>query len=246
MAKKTDEEKYTKPDLRRQIKDELMDSDKGGDPGEWSARKSQLLVQEYERQGGGYTTDESHKDEAARSLESWTAEAWQTRDGKAAARKDDQTRRYLPSKVWAMLTTEQARQAEQSKVRKSQEGEQYVAWPDVVKKAMFAAGVTAGEGVDDPTKAELLTWAKGLGIEGRHTMHKDALLQAIRKADAPAPNGSRGRAASGVDFFETATKDELYNQAQKLKISGRSKMNKGELQRAVRKEMGEHNGETDG
>ncbi len=30
-----------------------MQSDKGGKPGEWSARKSQLLVQEYEKQGGG-------------------------------------------------------------------------------------------------------------------------------------------------------------------------------------------------
>ncbi len=54
MASK-DENKYTKPELREKIKQELMQSDKGGKKGQWSARKSQLLVKEYEKQGGGYT-----------------------------------------------------------------------------------------------------------------------------------------------------------------------------------------------
>jgi hypothetical protein len=27
---------------------------KGGDPGEWSARKAQLLASEYKKAGGGY------------------------------------------------------------------------------------------------------------------------------------------------------------------------------------------------
>ena len=27
---------------------------KGGDPGEWSARKAQLLAVEYKKKGGGY------------------------------------------------------------------------------------------------------------------------------------------------------------------------------------------------
>ena len=34
------EQKYTKPDLRRRLKDEIMQSDKKGKPGQWSARKS--------------------------------------------------------------------------------------------------------------------------------------------------------------------------------------------------------------
>lgn len=233
MANDNYKEKYTQPDLRRQIKDELMASDKGGDPGEWSARKSQMLVQEYERQDGGYKTDESHKDEAARSLESWTAEEWQTRDGKAATRKDDMTKRYLPRKVWVMLTSAQARQAEQSKVRKSEDGEQYVDWPDDVKKAMYAAGITASEGVDEPTKDELLTWAKGLNIEGRHNLQKAELLEAIRKADVP--NDEKSEMAESLD---DATKEELYEQAQALEISGRSKMDKSELSDAVREQMG--------
>lgn len=237
MANDKYEEKYTKPDLRHRIKEELMESDKGGAPGEWSARKSQFLVQEYERRGGGYKSDASHKDETARSLESWTAEQWQTRDGKAAARKDDMTKRYLPRKVWTMLTATQARQAEQSKVRESKEGKQYVDWPDVVKKAMHTAGITTGEGVDEPTKDELLTWAKGLEIEGRHAMQKAELFEAIRKADIP--DDEQPDAAASLD---DATKEELYEQAQTLEISGRSKMNKDELADAVRDQMGATHG----
>ena len=51
MAKK--EEKYTDPDLRERIKEEIKESDRGGRPCQWSARKSQLLTQEYEKRGGG-------------------------------------------------------------------------------------------------------------------------------------------------------------------------------------------------
>jgi hypothetical protein len=31
---------YTKPELRERIKDRMMESSKGGKPGQWSARKS--------------------------------------------------------------------------------------------------------------------------------------------------------------------------------------------------------------
>ena len=43
---------YTDPELRQRIKDEIVKGDKGGKPGQWSARKSQLLAHEYEAQGG--------------------------------------------------------------------------------------------------------------------------------------------------------------------------------------------------
>jgi hypothetical protein len=49
-----DNSKYTKPELRERIKDRIMESSKAGKPGQWSARRSQLLVQEYEKAGGGY------------------------------------------------------------------------------------------------------------------------------------------------------------------------------------------------
>ncbi|MCU0491871.1 MAG: hypothetical protein MUD01_09805 [Chloroflexaceae bacterium] len=134
MAHNNDDEKYTKPELRRQIKDKLMQSDKGGKPGQWSARKSQLLVQEYERQGGGYKTSE--KDEAARSLEEWTEQEWQTADGDEQARDGDTTKCYLPREVWERLSNEEKREAEQSKEQGSQHGEQHVHYTPAIKRAM--------------------------------------------------------------------------------------------------------------
>ena len=45
---------YTKPEMRERIKDRIMAGSKGGKPGQWSARKAQLLAQEYKKKGGGY------------------------------------------------------------------------------------------------------------------------------------------------------------------------------------------------
>lgn len=45
---------YTKPALRKQLFQQIKAGSRGGDPGEWSARKAQLLVREYEKRGGGY------------------------------------------------------------------------------------------------------------------------------------------------------------------------------------------------
>ena len=48
------ENKYTKPELRERIKDRVMAGSKGGKPGQWSARKAQLVASEYKEAGGGY------------------------------------------------------------------------------------------------------------------------------------------------------------------------------------------------
>jgi hypothetical protein len=49
-----DDTKYSKPELRENIKDRVMAGSKGGKPGQWSARKAQLVAQEYKKAGGGY------------------------------------------------------------------------------------------------------------------------------------------------------------------------------------------------
>ena len=43
---------YTKPKLRERLKNNIMAGSKGGKPGQWSARKAQLLTQEYKKAGG--------------------------------------------------------------------------------------------------------------------------------------------------------------------------------------------------
>ena len=101
MAKKDYEEKYTHPEMREEIKEEIKQSDKGGEPGQWSARKSQLLTQEYEKRGGGY---KGEQDESQKNLQQWTEEEWQTQDGDAQARGDEETARYLPKKAWENMS----------------------------------------------------------------------------------------------------------------------------------------------
>jgi hypothetical protein len=45
---------YTKPTMRKNLFEKIKSGTKGGDPGEWSARKAQLLAVEYKKKGGGY------------------------------------------------------------------------------------------------------------------------------------------------------------------------------------------------
>jgi hypothetical protein len=45
---------YTKPGMRKRLFNKIKAGSKGGDPGEWSARKAQLLASEYKKAGGGY------------------------------------------------------------------------------------------------------------------------------------------------------------------------------------------------
>jgi len=45
---------YTKPGMRKSLFNKIKAGTKGGDPGEWSARKAQLLAKQYKSKGGGY------------------------------------------------------------------------------------------------------------------------------------------------------------------------------------------------
>jgi len=47
---------YTKPAMRKRIFQRFKAGSKGGKPGQWSARKAQLLATSYKKAGGGYTT----------------------------------------------------------------------------------------------------------------------------------------------------------------------------------------------
>ena len=45
---------YTKPAMRKRLFNRIKAGSKGGRAGQWSARKAQMLVKEYEANGGGY------------------------------------------------------------------------------------------------------------------------------------------------------------------------------------------------
>jgi hypothetical protein len=45
---------YTKPGMRKRLFNSIKAGSKGGNPGQWSARKAQLLASRYKKAGGGY------------------------------------------------------------------------------------------------------------------------------------------------------------------------------------------------
>lgn len=45
---------YTKPSLRKRLFEQVKSGTKGGNAGQWSARKAQMLAKKYKEVGGGY------------------------------------------------------------------------------------------------------------------------------------------------------------------------------------------------
>ena len=143
---------YTDPHLREQIKAEVLAGDKGGRPGQWSARKAQLVARLYKERGGDYTSDKAHEPEAARHLDRWTEEEWQTKDGSAQARDGDVTHRYLPKEAWDRLSDEEKAATD---AVKTAAGEQFVANTGAAKDAGRAAR-EPWTGYDGQTVPEVL------------------------------------------------------------------------------------------
>ena len=123
---------YTKPALRESIKDRIMDSGKGGKPGQWSARKAQLLAQAYEKAGGGYSGE---KTSAQKSLSKWTGEKWGTKSGKPSTQGEKATgERYLPKKAREALSKKEYAATSAKKRQDTKAGKQFSKQPDKVAK----------------------------------------------------------------------------------------------------------------
>ncbi|MFN7134513.1 MAG: Rho termination factor N-terminal domain-containing protein, partial [Myxococcales bacterium] len=123
-------------------------------------------------------------------------------------------------KVWAMLSPAERRAADRTKLRTDREGRQFASWPEPVGRAMTAAGETH----EDPRSvgaARLRSYARRLGIE-TGGLEVYALARAIARAPADGAQAEPTKAA-------------LYARAKTLGISGRSRMTKAELARAIRR-----------
>jgi hypothetical protein len=118
---------YTKPELREKIKKRVMASDKGGKSGQWSARKAQLVAQEYEAAGGGYT---GTKSKTQKSLSKWTKEEWGTKSGKPSTQGPKATgERYLPKKAREALSPQEYVATTRAKRESIKKGEQFSKQP---------------------------------------------------------------------------------------------------------------------
>jgi len=207
----------TDPDLWEDVKDEITASDKGGEPGQWSARKAQLAVQEYKRRGGGYTDDSPDQEDT--DLHQWTEEDWGTKSGAPSAQSGE---RYLPRKVRMLLTKDEYARSTRDK---KQGDSQFVDQPDDVRDKV------ARIKEDGPTKDMLMERARDLDITGRASMTKQGLLDAI-----DAATDENGRAKGSTAALEQKTKDDLYAMAQDQDIEGRSSMSKSDLVKALAKD----------
>lgn len=120
------------PALWEKVKRRVMRGAKGGDAGEWSARKAQLAVQEYKKAGGGYRGGKS----ADNSLSQWTRQDWGTRSGKPSGETGE---RYLPKKARETLSKAEYDRTTAKKRADTRKGRQHSAQPkDVARKTAAA------------------------------------------------------------------------------------------------------------
>ena len=153
------------PGLWENVKAEVTAGDKGGDAGEWSARKAQLSVAEYKKQGGGYL---GAKDEH-NSLTEWTEEDWGTKSGKPSKAEHE---RYLPKKARDALSPAEYDRTTAKKQADSAAGKQFSPQPpDVAAKTRSHR--------DHRTKSELYALARTRNVAGRSSMTKPQLSAAL-------------------------------------------------------------------
>jgi hypothetical protein len=162
----------TDPDLWERVKHEITESDKGGRPGVWSARKAQMAVQAYKKQGGGYVGE---KPDADNHLKQWEKEDWGTKSGEESLKTGE---RYLPKRARETLSAEEYARTTEAKRKGLKKGEKQSAQPaDVAKKAALHRDGHGKWG--DKTKADLMAEARKRDIPGRSKMNREQLEQAL-------------------------------------------------------------------
>jgi hypothetical protein len=118
--------KKTNPRKWKAIVASVKAGSKGGDPGEWSARKAQLATQRYKKSGGSY----SGPKRSDNSLKKWGDQKWRTSDGSPSKGK----KRYLPDKAWNSLSASEKAATNRAKAKGNASGKQFVAQPKSIAK----------------------------------------------------------------------------------------------------------------
>lgn len=117
----------TNPALWERIFKRVKAGSKGGDAGEWSARKAQLSVALYKKAGGGY----KGKKNPNNALTKWSKQDWTTKSGKPSAVTGE---RYLPKKAIKALTASEYAKTTAAKREGTRKGKQFVAQPKSIAK----------------------------------------------------------------------------------------------------------------
>jgi hypothetical protein len=117
----------TNPQLWKRIVAQVKAGSKGGNPGQWSARKAQLAVAKYKAAGGKYKGPKS----ASNSLARWTKQQWRTKSGRPSSETGE---RYLPAKAIKALSPSEYATTTRAKRRSSSRGEQFSRQPRKIAK----------------------------------------------------------------------------------------------------------------
>ena len=167
----TETAKKTDPKLWDEVKNKVTEGDKGGKPGQWSARKAQMATQQYKKEGGGYQGGKS----ADNHLSEWTDEQWGTKSGGQSGETGE---RYLPKQAREALSDREYQRTSDKKRADTRRGRQFSAQPPDVAAKVAHARAPGGS----TTRAELVAAAAKLGIKGRSRMTKAALQHAVAAA----------------------------------------------------------------
>lgn len=155
--------------LWEKVKTDVTTGDKGGKPGQWSARKAQMATQAYKKKGGGYQGPKA----AENHLTQWTKEVWDTKSGADSGKTGEP---YLSNEARNHLSEGDYKRTTAKKQSDTKKGEQFSAQPkDIAIKT--ARDRKAGRGI---TRAELLKQAASRGVAGRSRMKKAELEKALQ------------------------------------------------------------------
>lgn len=164
----------TDPELWEEVKQEVTEGDKGGKPGQWSARKAQIAVTEYKQQGGGYKGRKS----ADNHLVQWEREEWGTKSG---GKSGETGERYLPKTARDHLSDAEYEKTTEKKREDTRKGKQFSRQPPEIAEKTARdrdTGRTHSVG-KGPSKAALMREAQKRNIAGRSKMSYEALARAV-------------------------------------------------------------------
>tara|TARA_A100001391_G_scaffold162072_1_gene121036 strand:+ start:59 stop:472 length:414 start_codon:yes stop_codon:yes gene_type:complete len=133
MATKKKSTNRTNEALYQRIKRQVTAGSKGGKPGQWSARKAQMVTQKYKAKGGGY---KGAKNQAQRALTKWAKEEWTTKSGKPSLKTGE---RYMPKKAIKKLSSSEYAATSRKKRAGMKAGKQFVKNTKAAAKAIKSA-----------------------------------------------------------------------------------------------------------
>ncbi|ETN42667.1 uncharacterized protein HMPREF1541_01824 [Cyphellophora europaea CBS 101466] len=222
-------QKYTDPKLREEVKEDIKQSDKGGAPGQWSARKAQMMASEYKKRGGDYTTPKSDKDKEQKHLDKWGEEDWQTKEGEGQAKQSDGSRkRYLPKKAWEQMDDGEKEATDQKKQKASKQGKQFVGNTDRARRARKDAneqeeedyeGRNGGEGANEDDEKD---------DEGEEQEEEEEEKEKEMKGTKPQQKANAGRKRGRPQKEEDKQQEEAPAHKAQKKSATTAGVNRGQ------------------